>query len=148
MRESGQIERLSIRSDPGLIREARRWLGEIVARRGWSPSETHDLALVLSEACSNAHRYGYGGRKDGRIDVRLEVWRSRIEIAVRDYGVGFDPDAYRSPDLSQPNESGYGIHLMKQLTDHLEHRAVECGTLVVMVRNRRPAAETRVERNR
>ena len=141
MREAGQIERLSIRSDPGRIRDARRWISEIVGRGGWEASDARDLALALSEACSNAHRYAYGGRKDGRIDVRLELWPSRIEIAVRDYGVGFDASSYRGPDLSRPREGGYGIHLMKQLTDHVEHRAKEAGTLVVMIKTRRPEAQ-------
>jgi serine/threonine-protein kinase RsbW len=141
--ERARTERLSIRSDPVLIRDARRWLTRIVDGAGWSGEESHDLAVALSEACSNAYRYAYEGRTDGRIDLFVELWADEIELAVRDYGKGFDQETYRTPDLSQPREGGYGIYLMQQLTDRLEHRPMESGTLVVMGKTRRAAGENR-----
>jgi len=136
MLERERIERLGIRSDPGLFREARRWLAGILGEAGWSREEASDVVVALSEACSNAHRYAYDGRKDGRIDLRVALSAERVEIRVRDYGKGFDLREYRAPDLSQPHEGGYGIYLMSRLTDRLEHRPMESGTLVLMVKSR------------
>jgi len=135
--EREQIERLWIRSDPGRFRVARRWLSGILSEAGWYGEEVRDVVVAVSEACSNAHRYGYEGRMDGKIDLEIALSPDRAEIRVRDYGRGFDPERYRAPDLSRPLEGGYGIHLMKGLTDHLEHRAMEEGTLVLMTKVRR-----------
>jgi serine/threonine-protein kinase RsbW len=137
VRDPGRFEEFTIRSDPRRIREARRWLAGLVAGVGWSGEDCHDLAVALSEACSNAHRYAYAGRTDGRIDLRVALHGDRVELSVRDYGKGFDPKAYREPDLSRPREGGYGIHLMRGLTDRVEHRRQDVGTLVLMTKSKR-----------
>jgi serine/threonine-protein kinase RsbW len=139
VRDRGRIETISIRSDPGMIRVARKWLAGILHEADWSGREVHDLAVALSEACANAHRYAYEGRTDGKIELRLEMRPHEIEIAVRDYGRGFDPSMHGRPDLSTPREGGYGIHLMKELTDRLEYRSSRAGTVVVMVKSKRAA---------
>lgn len=137
MPDGDQIERLWIRSDPGRFRVARRWLAGILGEAGWFGEEVRDVVVAVSEACSNAHRYGYDGSMDGKIDLEIELNADRAEIRIRDYGRGFDPEKYRAPDLGRPREGGYGIHLMKGLTDHLEHRVMEEGTLVLMTKLRR-----------
>jgi serine/threonine-protein kinase RsbW len=136
-----RVERFSTRSDPRVFRDARCWLARIVGADGWSSSQIHDLTVVLNEACSNAHRHAYSGRIDGRIDLELRLHPVEVELAVRDYGKGFDPGRYRPPDLSRPNEGGYGIHLMHRLTDRVEHRRMDPGTLVVMTRRRTRVGE-------
>lgn len=137
MPEGDRIERLRIRSDPERFPVARRWLSGILSEAGWFGEEVRDLVVAMSEACSNAHRYAYEGGTDGAIDLELELSSERAEIRVRDYGRGFDPRDYRAPDLSRPREGGYGICLMKGLTDRLEHRPMERGTLVSMTKLRR-----------
>lgn len=137
MPDCERIERLGVRSDPGLFRDVRRWLNGILAGAGWLEEERSDLVVALSEACSNAHRYAYEGRKSGRIDLQVELSADGVEIRVRDYGKGFDPRDYRAPELGRPREGGYGIYLMKRLTDRLEHRSMETGTLVLMTKRRR-----------
>jgi serine/threonine-protein kinase RsbW len=139
--ERERIERFAIPSDPELICEARKWLIRILDGAGWSDDETHDLSVALSEACSNAHRYAYDGRTDGRIDLRVVLCAKKVELAVRDYGEGFSLLGYRAPDLADPTEGGYGIFLMRNLTDHIEHRPMETGTLVVMLKAKGGAAD-------
>ena len=124
-----------------MFREARCWLARIAGEGGWTANQVHDLTVALSEACSNAHRHAYSGRLGGRIDLELRLSPGAIELTVRDYGEGFDPRGYRSPDLSRPNEGGYGIHLMHRLTDRVEHRRMEPGTMVVMAKRRKRIRE-------
>jgi serine/threonine-protein kinase RsbW len=132
-----RIEELSIPSDPGRIRDARRWLAAVVGGAGWPGEDCHDLAVALSEACSNAHRYAYAGRTDGRVDLRLELFADHVVLQVRDYGTGFDLGRYEAPDLLRPTEGGYGIHLMRGLTDRVEYRQEKAGTSVRMAKTRR-----------
>jgi anti-sigma regulatory factor (Ser/Thr protein kinase) len=136
-----RVERLTIRSVPGQLRDARTWLTRMLVGQGWADAEAGDLAVVLSEACSNAIRHGYEERDDGRIDLELRLDANAVELSVRDYGKGFDPGAYRAPDLRQPHVGGYGIHLMNQLADSVELRPVERGTLVVMTKTRSEETE-------
>jgi len=135
--ENERIECLGIRSDPALFRDVRRWIGGILSEAGWSDEERSDLVVAVSEACSNAHRYAYDGRRDGRIELRVALNAAEVEIEVRDFGKGFDAGRYRPPQLDRPREGGYGIYLMKRLTDRLEHCAMEPGTLVRMAKSRR-----------
>jgi anti-sigma regulatory factor (Ser/Thr protein kinase) len=136
MPEPTRIERLSIDSDPVRIREARRWLHEITTELGWTAGEAHDLAVALSEACANAHRYAYAGGKGGRIDLRFEVRGDGARLSVRDYGAGFDPRRCREPDPRDLAEGGYGILLMRRLTDGLAYEEPAVGTRVVMIKKR------------
>jgi len=137
MHDRERTEQLGIRSDPEQFRVARRWLSAHLTAAGWFGEEIRDLTVALSEACSNAHRYGYEGRTDGRIDLELTLGAERAELRVRDYGRGFDSRQYQPPDLSRPREGGYGIQLMRGLTDGVEHRLMDRGTLVLMTKLRR-----------
>ena len=136
-----RVERLSIRSVPKRIRDARGWFARVARAHGCSEDEVRDLAVALSEACSNAQRHGYEGRDDGPIELELRIRSDEIELSVRDYGKGLEPGSYRAPDLARPRVGGYGIYLMSQLTDRVEHRPAETGTLVVMMKSRSRKAE-------
>jgi len=135
------VERLSIRSEAGRIRDARDWFARIARQHDCHESDVRDLAVALSEACSNAIRYGYEGREEERVELEVRIGPEAIELAVRDFGKGFDPRDYREPELGQPRVGGYGIYLMRQLADRVEHRTVSSGTLVVMTKQRSKEAE-------
>jgi anti-sigma regulatory factor (Ser/Thr protein kinase) len=66
---------------------------------------------------------------------------------VRDYGTSFDPSSYRPPVPDELPESGYGIHLMRLLTDEVRHVNEGDGTRVVMFKRlpNRSAAHHRLE---
>jgi two-component sensor histidine kinase len=46
------------------------------------------LALIVAEAVVNAVEHGFNGTKSGKIDVGLSKQSGRIEVRVRDDGVG------------------------------------------------------------
>lgn len=136
-----RTERMTIRSEPGLIRDARDWLARVALEQDCPEDEVRDLAVALSEACSNAMRYGYEGRSDGLIELEIRIRSDEIELAVRDFGKGFEPGDYRAPDLARPRVGGYGIYLMRRLTDSVAYPSVDSGTLVVMKKSRAKEAE-------
>ncbi len=138
MLEGARLEAFSIRSDPARIRDARKWVASLARSAGFTEEETHDLTVALSEACSNSHRHSYRGRTDGRIDLEAEVENDRLSVTIRDYGVAFDPSAYRAPLLSEPREGGYGLHLIRNLMDEVQYTDMGVGTRVVLVKRRRP----------
>ena len=52
------------------------------------------IATALAEVVDNACRHAYP-RRDGQIDVHVEVQHSRVQIVVEDMGRGFDADRAR-----------------------------------------------------
>lgn len=134
-----RVEELTISSHPQRFREARRWLRQVVDRAGWSADECHEMAVVLSEACCNAHRHAYRGRSDRPIELQVEVGSGSLRLSVTDHGPAWTPSDPSAPRSFGPRESGYGMLLMRCMTDELSVDAAEGGTRVVMTKRRRSA---------
>lgn len=110
----------TLASDYKEAAEARGWLADClqclpVGARGVIP----DLALVLGELLTNSVRHAYG-LMPGRIDIALTVTGEEVNLLVRDYGRSMDLTKRREPDLSQANEGGYGLYLIRMLSDDVQ----------------------------
>ena len=125
---------LALASDPACFRQAREWLAGLAGRAGLDDGATHDLLVALSEACTNAHRHGYAGRRDGRIEVEVRGGAQTLELRVRDFGCRFDPEGVPEPLFDEPGEGGYGLFLMRNLMDDVTFAVDGEGTEVVMVK--------------
>lgn len=138
MQDEVHSEALSIRSDPARFREARAWVTRVVQSAGLGQDEVLRVSLAMSEACANAYDHAYGGNKDGRIDLQVEVKDGFVRVTVRDYGTAFNHSAYLPPELTELPEDGYGIYLIQELMDDVTYTNMGIGTRVVMVKRRRP----------
>jgi serine/threonine-protein kinase RsbW len=107
-----------------------------VLEAGFTPRDTHDLAVAFSEAAANVHRHAYGGRRDGRIDVRVTIDGAQVVVTLEHDGVPFDFDRYEPPDLRRPSESGYGLYLIASLVDQVSFEGKGAGGRVVLVKRR------------
>ena len=135
---------IAFESDPARFRQVREWLAAIARRAGLDDGATHDLQVALSEACANAHRHAYAGRRDGRIEIEVRGDAEALEIRVRDFGCRFDPEEIPEPELADPREGGYGLFLMRNLMDDVRFAVEGEGTEVVMTKRLRvPARATR-----
>ncbi|GEM_PF-7031392 len=74
--------------------------------------QSHSLAMILNELCTNTMKYGLAGRSNGAITVQIGQVGNLIELTYRDDGPGF-PEMLLSGDFSQ---GGIGITLLKGLT--------------------------------
>lgn len=125
---------IAVASDPARFRQARAWLAALAQRAGLDEGSTHDLLVAFSEACTNAHRHGYAGRRDGRIEIDVRSEPEALEVRVRDFGRRFDPDDVPEPVFEDPGEGGYGLFLMRNLMDDVRFAAEGEGTEVVMTK--------------
>ena len=125
-------DELTVRTSPEGFRDARAWVTRFAVVAGLSDETARHLALAVSEACANAYRHAYAKTAAGRVDLSAEIDSAGLRITVRDYGTSFDPSTYRPPVPDQLPESGYGIHLMRLLTDEVRHVNEGDGTRVVM----------------
>ncbi|MBN1826755.1 MAG: ATP-binding protein [Candidatus Eisenbacteria bacterium] len=130
------MERLQVHSDLKYLRQVRRWVADVCASWGLSEDATNDMRIAVGEAFTNCVVHAYGRRPDGVVVLTGEVSGGRALIRVRDCGnaVPIDPDA--APDLDLPHEGGYGVYLMKRLTDGIRFVVSDPpGTEVVLVKN-------------
>jgi len=123
---------LTVRTSPEGFRDARDWVTRFALVAGLPEETAGHLALAVSEACANAYRHAYAKAAAGRLDLNAEIDATGLRITVRDYGTSFDPSTYRPPETEKLPESGYGIHLMRLLTDEVRHVNEGDGTRVVM----------------
>ncbi len=102
------------------------------------PERIEDLRVAVSEATTNAIRSHESSGTTAQIRVTCNVAEDHIEVIIRDYGKGFDPDAL--PDIPEPgsperllHESGMGLRLMQMLADETEIYPSSSGTYVRLV---------------
>jgi serine/threonine-protein kinase RsbW len=132
----GRRDCLSIRSDPALFGEARRWLSGIALREGFTENAVRELCLALNEACASAHRHSYGGRVDGQVELEVEIAEGVLRLTVRDFGASFEPSHYEPPREPGRGLGGYGVPLMRSVMDEVDYRRTSVGTCVVLVKRK------------
>ena len=136
MRDTTREHCAQLGSDPLRMRKARRWLVSLVLDAGFPPRDAHELAVAFSEAAANVHRHAYGGRRDGRVDLRVAFDDERVVVSLDHDGVPFDPGRYTPPDLRRVSESGYGLYLIASLVDHVSFEGTSSGGRVVLVKRK------------
>ena len=79
--------------------------------------------LIVNELVSNSLKYAFKGRKRGVVFLRVAKLEGRIEIEVRDDGVGL-PD-----DFSLNKNESLGLYLIQALSEQLEAELVVESTM-------------------
>jgi len=136
MRDAGAVHVLTLRSDPARLRETRRLVARFALDAGLQTGQAHELAVAFSEVCANVHRHAYGGRRDGRIDVRLHEDAERVVVTVVHEGVPFDPSRHAAVESRAPREGGYGLTLIGRLVDEVSFESAGHMGRVVLVKRR------------
>jgi len=101
-----------------------------------STDEILDINLVLDEVVINVIAHGYEDDHEHRIDVRLALDDGLLTIRVEDDGRPFNLLEQPAPDLDAPIEErrigGLGIHIVRSLTDTIEHRRIDDRNVVTL----------------
>ena len=110
------------------VRVARVSVAHWLEERSVDELVVGDVALAISEACTNAVVHGYTDRAEGSFRVVAESTNGAVRVTVSDDGGGMVPRP-DSPGL------GLGLPLMASLTDVLEVRPASdgAGTVVSML---------------
>jgi len=86
--------------------------------------------LATQEICTNLIKHAYADL-DGTIEIEIRVNSTFPQLVMQfwDQGYSFKPSEVAEPDLSQLNESGYGLFLARQLMDEVNYTgADDCGS--------------------
>jgi len=103
-----------------------------------------ELELAVNEAASNIMRHAYDGHQNRPIRVEAEAHPDRIVVRLYDSGRSFDPDAAVPPSFDGTREGGFGVYMIAQSVDQVNHSRDSHGwnelTLVKYLHS--PAAES------
>lgn len=90
---AGAGDRVSLRLAPTAdnVAVARHAVADLVARSGASDETRSSAEVVVTEAFTNAARHAYPHGDGDEIEVSAQTEGDRVEIAVRDHGVGIRP---------------------------------------------------------
>jgi serine/threonine-protein kinase RsbW len=119
--------------------DVRRTVRTGAAAAGAGEEATDDLVQAVDEWVTNVILHGYRGGS-GPVEVTVERVGEDLVVRVRDEAPVFDPATVPPFDSSVPLErrrlGGMGVHLMRELTDAIEHRAAPGGGNQVTLRRR------------
>jgi anti-sigma regulatory factor (Ser/Thr protein kinase) len=119
------VATLTVPADLGRLAEVRRFVREAADREGGSELVRDDLVQAVDECVTNVIVHGYAGER-GTVVVSVVRRDDRLAVTVRDTAPSFDPTGVPTPALDEPLETrrrgGMGVHLMRELTDQVEHQ--------------------------
>jgi serine/threonine-protein kinase RsbW len=104
------------------VTAARHSLERALAGIGVAQDCQDDLALALTEACSNAVGHALVGHV---FDVDVTVDRIRCIVDVADTGVGMDVARLDGHPVALTAKRGRGLRLIRAVIDRLEMRRVD-----------------------
>lgn len=130
--------RLTVRSDPHLLASIRGLVRGWVESWGYSNKAAQQVVLAIDEACANAIRHAYGGRKDGCVELTLHAESDFLEFQVSDQGVPCPAECaerrpLEAPDSENLQPGGLGVQLMYEVFDDVRFcPGVTAGNCVTM----------------
>jgi serine/threonine-protein kinase RsbW len=133
------VDDLTITSQLGELARARTWVGDHARAAGMPEQAVNELRLAVSEAVANVIEHGYRGEPNHAIDLHLAADDNQLVLTIHDDGDPFELQAYEPPDLDQPHEGGYGVFLIRSLTDEVHYETpAGGGTTLTLVKYYRP----------
>jgi serine/threonine-protein kinase RsbW len=134
------VARLRVPSTVEGIHIAREALSGMARSAGMEPGSLMEFNVALSEALTNAYRYGRRGDAQDRITVDVKANDAAVEVRVRDRGSGFPSMLVGAAKNDMKSTGGRGILLMRNLTDQMDIKRHTGGTVVTLVKSLRAPA--------
>lgn len=101
-------------------------LGAFAQEHGIPEGIVSKLSVMLDEVLSNIISYAYPSDSEEEIEISLEVIGGRVELAITDRGLPFNPLTSEPPDtgisIEEREIGGVGIHLVRTLADGVTYR--------------------------
>lgn len=123
---SNRVVELKIPSELGYEKVAREAVSTVARRMGFSEERIQDIRTAISEACTNAIRYGSLSDARMKVVVVLTADETKLDILIKDPGAGDVPPREVSiPDIDgmitgKKRLGGMGLFIIKELVDEAE----------------------------
>ena len=114
----------------GVIRLA---VSGIASRLQFSIEKIEDIKIALSEACTNVVLYAYSEHEEGFIHVTCTAYSDKLDITIKDTGIGFNTDQVKKEKES--TSLGLGLTFIKNLMDSVDIQSeLGSGTTITMTK--------------
>lgn len=95
-----------------------------------------EARVLVTEAIINALEHT--GVEQPVVEVEFTMNKEELTIFVRDYGKGFDATKLPTPDiekkLADANKRGWGVYLMKSMSDDFRIEPQTTGTKITLIK--------------
>ena len=121
--QSNRVVELRIPSELGYEKIAREAVATVADRLNFSEEKVEDIKTAISEACTNAIRYGSGSDARMKVVVILTADEDKLDILIKDPGAsGTPPVNVNIPDINGMVEGkhrlgGMGLYIIRELVD-------------------------------
>jgi len=146
MTSEPSVVEVTLESDLKNLEVAEEIVRRVAETAGFGEESEHQIEMAVHESMINAIWHGNKNDSSKRVWLRFEIYKDRLEIHIRDQGIGFDIDEV--PDPCSENNllkvSGRGIFLIRTFMDEFRvKRLPGSGTEVIMVKRIEPAQQSK-----
>ncbi len=129
---------MSVGAHPTGVGEVNAAFAEFAEAHALPPAVRRSLNIALDELLANALSHGRVGLDPASVTVEVELDQDHVTVTLTDDGTPFDPFGQDAPDTTLSVEErqigGLGIHLVRQLMDHVSYQRREDHNVVVLVK--------------
>jgi serine/threonine-protein kinase RsbW len=94
-----------------------------------------DVELCVSEACTNAIKYGRSSEREDVISLYFQIHADKLIIKVQDKGSGFNLNNLPDPDIESLPDRGYGLYIIRSKMDDVQYFQTEKGNFLTMIKS-------------
>jgi anti-sigma regulatory factor (Ser/Thr protein kinase) len=128
---------LTLPSRLELLAVVDRVLLTLCERTGLDEEATSAFSMAVIEAATNAVQHGHQRDASRVFEMRFECWPDRLEVEVRDHGIGFEVPA-EVPDITSAehllDSRGRGLFIMRSCCDDVRIESGANGTTCRLVK--------------
>ncbi|MFC2164751.1 ATP-binding protein [Acidobacteriota bacterium] len=84
-------------------------------------SFSRDVELCVSEAFTNALKYGRSGETEDPITLYFQIYLNKLIIKIQDKGQGFNIDDLPEFDFRSLPIHGYGLYIIRSKMDEVQY---------------------------